>query len=144
MESLHTAMKETIEKLSMTLPYTSEDITEFVILSGVGCEELVRIISQLSGAGFANIKNLNILCKLDMFKSNVPEGTLQKAEELSDQELDIIDVLFKSCPIEKFIIKKVYQELGSFDATIKVIDHSRRLQVDPIIIVHIIKEFEAL
>ena len=55
---------EIIFKLSVTTPYKSDDIIQFIMLTGLDINEAEKIITSLCNCGISNLVDINNIIKL--------------------------------------------------------------------------------
>jgi hypothetical protein len=61
-------LQDPISKILKSTPYTVEEITDFIFLTGIEVDKTVRILLIFDSCGIPNLNNINTLAKMDMLK----------------------------------------------------------------------------
>jgi len=61
-------LQDPISKILKSTPYTVEEITDFIFLTGIEIDKTARILLIFDSCGIPNLNNINTLAKMDMLK----------------------------------------------------------------------------
>jgi hypothetical protein len=61
-------LQDPIFKISKSTPYTVEEITDFIFLTGIKIDKTARILLIFDSCGIPNLNNINTLAKMNMLK----------------------------------------------------------------------------
>jgi len=61
-------LQDPIFRISTLTPYTVEEITDFIYLTGIKMDKAARILLIFDNCGIPNLNNVNTLAKMDLLK----------------------------------------------------------------------------
>ena len=61
-------LQDPIFKISKLTPYTVEEITDFIFLTGIKIDKTERILLRFNEHAISNLKDVNTLCKMGFIK----------------------------------------------------------------------------